>query len=92
MISGMAPRKGRSRGRGRPSAGVRAGEKVSDYKRFTIRLPDDSLAALDAIARVTKVPAWRVMVDALAAYHGERPVLSEGDRRLVRGVLRRSSE
>ena len=74
---------------GRPPAGVRTGEKSSEYDRITIRLPDDSLDLLDAIARVTKVPAWRAIVDALAAYQGDRPVLSDSDRRLVRGLLRR---
>jgi hypothetical protein len=62
---------------------------VSDYRRFTIRLPDESIAALDAITRVTRVPAWRAIVDALEAYQGDRPVLSDSDRRLVRGLLRR---
>jgi len=31
-----------------------------------------------------------VIVDAVGAYQGEREVLSESDRRLVRGLLRRS--
>jgi hypothetical protein len=88
-MGGMAPA-GKSHGRvGRPSTGVRPGEKASAYRRLTLRLPDDSLALLDAIARITKVPAWRAVVDALAAYHGDRAVLSESDRRLVRGLLRR---
>jgi hypothetical protein len=83
--------KGKPRGLvGRPSTGVRPGEKASDYKRLTIRLPDDSLAAVDAIGRVTRVPAWRVIVDALAAYQGDGPALSDSDRRLVRGLLRRA--
>ena len=70
--------------------GLRPGEKSSEYQRLSIRLPDDTLAALDAIGRVVKPPAWRVIVDALAAYQGDAVVLSEVDRRLVRGLLRRS--
>ncbi len=82
--------KGKPRGlAGRPATGVRAGEKASAYRRLTLRLPDDTLAALDAIGRVVDRPAWRVVVDALAAYQGDIAVLSEADRRLVRGLLRR---
>jgi hypothetical protein len=72
----------------RPTTGVRPGEKASEYQRLMIRLPDDSLAALNTIARVTGRPAWRAIVDALAAYMGDQPVLSETDRRLVRGLIR----
>jgi hypothetical protein len=85
----MTP-KGKPRGLvGRPSTGVRAGEKASEYKRLTIRLPDDSLVALNAVARVIGQPAWRAIVEALAAYMGDQPALSEADRRLVRGIIRR---
>jgi hypothetical protein len=83
----MRPPK-RKRGPGHPPTGI-DGEKASSYRRVTIRLPDASLAALDAIGRVTKRPAWHVVVDALAAYQGDASVLSDSDRRLVRGILRR---
>jgi predicted transcriptional regulator len=56
---------------------------------MTIRLPDETLAALDAIGRVVKRPMWRVMVDAVAAYCGDGEALSESDRRLARALLRR---
>ena len=74
---------------GRPLTGLRPGEKASEYRRVGIRLPDDTLAALDAIGRVVGRPVWRVIVDAVAAYQGDAAGLSEADRRLVRGLLRR---
>lgn len=74
---------------GRPPAGVHPGEKSSEYQKLTMRLPDDSLALLRAIARAIDAPAWRVIVNALRAYQGDEPVLSESDQRLVRGILRR---
>lgn len=43
------------------------GENATDYRQMTIRLPDETLAALDAVGRVVKRPMWRVMVDAVAA-------------------------
>jgi hypothetical protein len=61
---------------GRPATRLRPGEKASDYRRLTMRLPDDSLALLKAIARTVDAPAWRVMVDALRAYVGDAPALS----------------
>ena len=85
----MVTHKKRRQGQ-RSTTGIRPGEKASDYKRLTIRLPDDSLAALNAIARVTGRPAWRAIVDALAVYVGDQPVLSDPDRRLVRGLIRRA--
>ncbi len=83
--------KGKGRARvGRPSTGLRPGEKVSEYRQFPVRLPEDTLAALDAISRVVDLPPWRVIVDAVAAYLGDGETLSESDRRLVQGLLRRA--
>lgn len=82
-------KKGKARGPGRPPTGLRPGEKATDYRQMTIRLPDETLAALDAIGRVVKRPMWRVMVDAVAAYLGDGEALSESDRRLARALLRR---
>ena len=80
---------GKPRPRGRPATGVRPGEKSSEYRLFPVRLPDDTLAALDAIGRVVDRPAWRVIVDAIAAYLGDAESLSESDRRLAHALLRR---
>ena len=77
-----------NRGAGRPPTGL-DGEKSSQYRRLALRLPDDALARLDAISRVVKHPQWRVVADALSAYMGAGEGLSERDRGLVRGLLRR---
>jgi predicted transcriptional regulator len=74
---------------GRPLTGLRPGEKASEYKQLTVRLPDETLSALNAIGRVVSRPMWRVMVDAVAAYLGDGEALSESDRRLARALLRR---
>src|ERR1700686_4367441 len=44
---------------GRHPTGIRPGEKVSDYKRLTVRLPDDVRAELDAAAGALKCPQGR---------------------------------
>jgi hypothetical protein len=74
--------------RGRPATGVRPGEKVSQYRRFMLRLPDDVRAELEAAAGALKQPAWRVVVDAIRAYVGSGPALSDEQKRVVRAVLK----
>jgi hypothetical protein len=64
------------------------GEKVSDYPRFAVRLPEDVRAELQAAAGALRRPAWRVLVDAIRAYVGSGPGLSDDERRAVRVVLR----
>jgi len=78
------------KGAGRPPTGLE-GQKSSEYRRLALRLPDDALTNLDAISRVVRLPQWRVVADALAAYIGAGEALSERDRGLVRGLLRRES-
>jgi len=73
---------------GRPPTGLRAGEKVSAYRRFTVRLPDDVRAELEAAAGVLRRPAWRVLVDAVRAYVGSGPTLTEDQRRVVKAVVK----
>ena len=72
----------------RPAASVRPGDKATELPRLTMRLPDHSLALLKAIGRAVDAPASRVMVDALEAYMGERPVLSKAQRSVVVALLR----
>jgi hypothetical protein len=82
---------GKSRTRpGRPTTGIRPGEKASEYRLFAVRLPDDTRASLDAIGRVVDRPIWQVIVDAVAAYLGDAESLSESDRRLAHALLKRS--
>jgi len=82
-------KKGKPRGtKGRLPTGIRPGEKVSEYRRFTVRLPDDVRAELEAAAGALRRPAWRILLDALRAYVGSGPALTEDERRAVRVVLR----
>ena len=78
----------RRRDVGRPSAGLRPGEKVREYRRFTMRLPEDVRAELEAAAGALKRPAWRVVLDAIRAYVGSGPGLSDDEKRVVRAVLK----
>ena len=71
---------------GRKPTGLRPGEKVSEYKRITIRLPDDVRGELDAAAGALKRPAWRIVIDAIRAYVGSGPNLTDDQRRVVRAV------
>ena len=75
---------------GRPPTGL-GGEKASEYRRLTLRLPDDTAARLSAIGRTMNQPAWRVIVDAVAAYLGEAPILTGDQRRAVRVLLKLES-
>ena len=75
-------------GPGRPPTGLRTGEKVSEYKRLTVRLPDDVRAELDAAAGALQRPQWRVIIDAIQAYVGSGPALTDDERRAVRVVLK----
>lgn len=76
------------RGVGRPPAGVRPGERVKDYQRLSVRLPDDVRAELKAAAAALQRPEWRVLADALRAYTGSGSTLTEDQRRVVRAVLK----
>lgn len=73
---------------GHPPTGLRPGEKLSDYQRMTIRLPPEVRAELDAAGYVLGRPQWRVLVDAIRAYMGSGPGLSEEERRRVRAAVR----
>ena len=73
---------------GRKPTGIREGEKVSDYRRFAVRLPEDVRAELEAAAGALKLPAWRVVINALQSYTGSGPALTEEQRRAVQVVLK----
>lgn len=77
-----------SRAAGRPPAGVRPGEKSSEYHQLTLRMPPESLRQLDAIAGALRLPRWRVVALAVAAYVGAGPALSDAQVRAVRAVLK----
>jgi hypothetical protein len=60
----------------------------STYHQLTLRIPDEPLAVLDALAGVLRLPRWRVVVQAVAAYVGEGTALSDDQLRAVRAVLK----
>ena len=73
---------------GRPTAGLRPGERASQYKRLTVRLPEEALTELIAAAQVLERPQWRVMVYAIHAYCGTGPSLTPEQRRQVQAKVR----
>jgi len=50
--------------RGRPPSGP-DGEKVSEYRRPTLRLPEETLTWLQHWSRETGVPQWRLVDQAI---------------------------
>ena len=85
----LMAKKGKPRGTaGRSRTGINPGEKASEYRRFTVRLPDQARAELQAAAGALRRPAWRVLVDAIRAYVGSGPGLCDDERRAVRTVTR----
>jgi hypothetical protein len=71
---------------GRPPAGARDGEKVTDYPQLSIRLPADARATLQALSMIESRPQWRVISDAIDCYTKGR---SENERRLIAELARR---
>ena len=67
MLSSIQMAKKR-RGPGQPPAGIRAGEKVSEYHQLTIRVPDDTVALLTRLAARLGLPRWRIVHEALHAF------------------------
>jgi len=76
---------------GRPTTGMEPGEKASEYRRFTMRLPEATAARLSAIGRTVNKPAWKVIVTAVDAYLGEAEGLKPEERRAARALLRLES-
>ena len=60
-----APKK---RTRGRPPAGLRPGERTTDYHRLTLRIPARVHGLLERLARDEHLPQWRIVVAALQRY------------------------
>ena len=58
----------RKRKRGRPPAGLRPGERTTDYHRLTLRIPARVHGLLERLARDERLPQWRIVVAALQRY------------------------
>jgi hypothetical protein len=72
--------------RGRPRAGLKVGERATDYPSLMIRLPPDTKARLKALSTLRHEPIWRVLHDLLAAHVSG---LSEAEHRWVSRMTRR---
>jgi predicted DNA-binding protein len=82
----MSDKKINRRRAGRPPAGAKAGEKVTDYPQLSIRVPIEMKARLNALSAVTGLAQWRVIVCAIDCYFGDLP---PNDRDLVAGLSER---
>jgi predicted transcriptional regulator len=71
---------------GRPPAGARTGEKVTDYPQLSVRLPPDAVHRLQALSVVSRQPQWRLITDAIQCLIDRQ---SEADRRIVEQIATR---
>src|SRR6185295_18084451 len=71
---------------GRPPAGAKEGEKVTDYPQLSIRVPVEFKARLNALSAVTGLAQWRVIVEAINCFFLDLPAT---DRALVDGLSER---
>jgi predicted DNA-binding protein len=84
----MRPKVPKERRRiGRPPAGARLGEKVTDYPQLSIRLPTEVKAKLHALSLVRARPQWRLIIDAIDCYFRTRPAAEQA---LVQELLGRA--
>ena len=56
------------KGPGRPPAGLHRGQKASEYRRLTVRVPDRTLRQLARLAEQQGLPQWRIVMAALDRY------------------------
>ena len=71
---------------GRPPAGAKLGEKVTEYPQLSVRVPHEMKTRLNALSVVTGLAQWRIIVEALNCYYQD---LSATDRELVSGLSQR---
>src|SRR5262245_56057453 len=71
---------------GRPPAGAKDGEKVTDYPQLSVRVPHEMKTRLNALSVVTGLAQWRIVVEALECFFHD---LSPTDRELVQGISQR---
>ena len=71
---------------GRPPAGAKDGEMVTDYPQLSIRVPLEFKARLNALSAVTGLAQWRVIVEAINCFNDDLP---KTERDLVAGLSER---
>ncbi len=69
----------KKRGPGRPPSGPK-GQKVSEYRHLTIRLPPDTRNKLAAWAALTSTPIWKLIDEAVT---NQLSVLPAAKRKLI---------
>ena len=79
----------RPRKRGRPPAGERPGERVTDYPQLSVRVPHSTLQQLRAISTVSRSSQSKVLTEAVLRYLDSLP---EDQRRLIDGLLARAND
>jgi len=76
----------KSRGRGRPRGGIRAGERLRDYPTMTVRIPPQTRAMLKALCARKQLPAWLMFRLLVVCFVRDLPL---ADRRWVVSRSRR---
>jgi hypothetical protein len=71
---------------GRPPAGARPGEKVSDYPQVSVRVPPDMKLKLNALSTLLSRPQWRIMFESIECFIRSLP---ESEQRLVQELISR---
>lgn len=71
---------------GRPPAGARSGEKVTDYPQLSVRLPPDAVHRLQALSIVSRQPQWRLIADAIECLIDRQ---ADADRQMVEQIATR---
>jgi CheY-like chemotaxis protein len=73
---------------GRPPAGIREDELVSDYPQLSIRVPPEVRRRMQALSAVSGRPQWRVLSDAIDTYIRNQP---EEHQRLIEKLMDRAA-
>ena len=76
MLPIMSNREKTRRRAGRPPAGAKDGEKVTDYPQLSVRVPHEMKNRLNALSVVTGLAQWRIVVEALESLDPSFPKLS----------------
>jgi hypothetical protein len=83
----MARRDGQMRRRsGRPPAGARPGEKVTDYPQLSVRVPSDMKLKLGALSMLQSKPQWRIMLESMECFIRSLP---ESEQRMLQEMIAR---
>lgn len=71
---------------GRPPAGARPGEKVSEYPQLSVRVPKDMKLKLAALSRMQSKPQWRIMFESIECFIRTLP---ESEQRVLEQLIAR---